>query len=125
MSGGPFEKYVRHGRRFGVDDEFWTAAADDLGRSALRRLAAELDVKLSSKWATARNHPCGPALQAGLTVDKSRPGLTGRPIESVDSEAARRHSCGSCNKPLGMMNTSGLCRLCYQRDHVRRRRAER
>lgn len=41
-----FERYLRHGLKFGADEAFWRAAADDLTRRDLRRLSAELGVKL-------------------------------------------------------------------------------
>lgn len=114
--------YIRHGRRFGVDDEFWQTAASDLEGAELRRLAAELDAKLPNRWATTPNRPSEPAPQAGSTANKSRSWPTGRG-ESVSS-GERPLTC-ECGTALGSMNTTGQCRTCYQRDLMRSRRGAR
>jgi hypothetical protein len=41
-----FERYLRHGRSFGVDAAFWSNAFEDLTRPELERLGKELGVKV-------------------------------------------------------------------------------
>ena len=113
-------EYIRHGRAHGVSPEFWEVAASDLDHGDLRRLAAELDAKLPSRWATSPIRPSEPAPQAGLAANKSE----SQPVALTPSVCSgeRPRQCG-CGRALPMMNTSGLCRTCYQRELMRRRRA--
>lgn len=120
----PFERYLRHGQRYGADDEFWKAASSaGLAVRELRRLAAELGTKLPKRWSAPQNGGPDPASQAGLTANKSaiRPVGPGDVLAPVEARFGRR--CSSCDGGLGAMNTSGLCRRCYQRELMRRRRA--
>ena len=113
--------YLRHGRLYGVGPEFWEAAASELDQRELQRLAAELDARLPSMWAIPPNRPSEPASQAGLAANKSRTQPVA-PTEPVSS-TQRSRLCGDCGKALPPMNTSGLCRGCYQRQLMRTRRA--
>jgi hypothetical protein len=45
-----FDDYVRAGAHFGAGDEFWQAAAADLGRERLPQLAERLVTPLPRKW---------------------------------------------------------------------------
>jgi hypothetical protein len=118
----PFDRYARHARAFGACDEFWQAAASDLNDGQLRRLAADLGVKLPGKWANTRNRAADPAPEAGLTANNSGGPSDG--LRSAVSSAERPRNCRDCGRALGSMNTSGLCRTCYQRELMRRRRAQ-
>jgi hypothetical protein len=121
MSTGELEGYVRHGRAHGTCEEFWQAAASDLEPAALRRLAAELGASLPSKWANGRNGVCEPASHAGSRVHNSHIRGNGRtPV--VDSADGPQRACRDCGLVLPSRNRTGLCRRCYKRADMRRRR---
>ena len=72
MSDEPFERYLRHGRRYEVDEAFWETAARDLGTRDLRRLAAELGARLPRRWSTSRSRGPQLAPEARSTANKPR-----------------------------------------------------
>lgn len=120
MSKYAFQSYLRHGRKFDVDNAYWKAAASDLDGTELRQLAAELEVKLPRRWA---NRPSDPAPQAGSAANKSPDRPDALTPESVSSEGRTRTCKNGDGRALGPMNTTGLCRRCYQRELMRERRA--
>lgn len=85
MSG--FESYLRHGRRYGVDADFWQAASGELDPGELRRLARALDARLPRKLVEAGHMPRQPASGAGAGVDIGESGPTGRRPASPEAGA--------------------------------------
>jgi len=51
------ESYLRHGRRYGADADFWQAASGELDPGELRRLARGLDARLPRNLVEAGNMP--------------------------------------------------------------------
>ena len=118
-----YARYLCHGRKYGVDNAFWkTASSDGLSQHEMRRLARELGVKLPSKWSLSRNGTPEATSHAGLTANKSQTGPAGPSRRLLAVESGERGSCAGCEVALGAMNTSGLCRRCYQRELMRDRR---
>jgi ribosomal protein S14 len=117
-----FASYLRHGRVYGVGDEFWAAAADDLDARELRGLARELEVNFPEKWSTRRNGHREPAPEAGSSADISRKRPMGRGTPnaglSVDT-----NGCQECGGQVAYLTRTGLCRRCQSRLAQRRRRA--
>jgi hypothetical protein len=114
----PFARYLRAGRLYGVGDEFWAAAADDLDARELGRLARELEVNIPRKWSTRRNGRRERAPEAGLSVDISRSRPMGRAAASVDT-----NGCRECGEQIAYLSRTGLCRRCQWRLSKRCRRA--
>jgi hypothetical protein len=114
----PFACYLRAGRLYGVCDEFWQAAADDLDGRQLARLARDLGTAIPRKWSTSRNDHREPAPDAGLAADKSRSRPTGRGTASADTTG-----CQECGAQVAYLTRTGVCRRCQNRLAQRRRRA--
>jgi hypothetical protein len=129
------DRYIRHGRRFGVDTEFWRAAGRDLAAAELRRLAGELGV---TPPATEPAKPTDCRECGNRLGDRNVTGLCARcyrrqtaaqwhararllPTDAV----SRSGHCVDCGRALPMRNRSGYCRTCYQRRLMRARRATR
>jgi hypothetical protein len=127
MSG--FESFIQHGRRYGVDAEFWQTAAAELGRGELRRLARGLDVQLPRKLVEVEDMPREPASGAGSGVDIRDSGPTGRTRASVDRsglDEVRNRLCSECGlNPVALLSRTGICRRCQLRLGQRRSRARR
>jgi hypothetical protein len=109
-------RYLRAGRLYGVCDEFWQAAADDLDARRCRRLARELGVKFPEKWATRRNGHREAAPDAGLSVENLRSRPTGQGAASADT-----NGCQECSGQVAYLSRTGVCRRCQWRLSKRRR----
>jgi hypothetical protein len=119
-----FARYLRAGRLYGVGDEFWQAACDDLDDRELRRLARELGTNLPRRWATSRNGHREATPEAGLSVDISRSQPTGREAVSTPQNGSQLISarCAECGGQVAYLTRTGVCRRCQWRLSKRRRR---
>jgi hypothetical protein len=119
-----FARYLRAGRLYGTCDEFWQAAASDLGPHGLGRLARELGVNLPPKWSTSRNGHREPAPDAGLSVEISRSRPTGRGVISTPQNGSHALAvgCVECGGQVAYLTRTGVCRRCQWRLSKRRRK---
>lgn len=113
------EGYLRHGRRYGIDAEFWQAAAGDLDGFDLRALARALGVKLPDKWATDPEGRFWPST-------RRRSGRSARPRPvTPDAGSVDTNGCQECGGPVALLSRTGICRRCQWRLGQRRSRAKR
>jgi ribosomal protein S14 len=113
------EGYLRHGRHYGVDAEFWQAAATDLDGLDLRALARDLGVKLPDKWAADPDGRFGP-LPCGRSGRSDRP----RPL-TPDAASVDTNGCQECGGPVALLSRTGICRRCQWRLGQRHSRSRR